>query len=122
MSAPPETASGRSRSGDRSLRAAWWSLALYPVAFVAAFVVGEGLATWIDGREPGPMTAAEKLAAGLPAIAVFAIPGVCAVVFGLRAHRRGRNEGWYAALLGALVAIGFAGLNLVSFLLVLIFD
>ena len=26
--------------GSRSLRLAWWSLALYPVAFAGAFVVG----------------------------------------------------------------------------------
>ena len=103
---------------DRDYRRAWLSLALYPVAFVIAFVVGEGLAT-LFGYEVGDGEMAPLwivLAAGIPALLVMAIPPALAVHFGRRAVAGGRE----AAKVPMYVAVGlllmFVGLNALSYL------
>ena len=65
---------------QRAYRRAWLSLLLYPLAFVAAFVVGEGLVA-LYGYEPNgddlvPLWVA--LAAGVPALGVFSVPAAVA--------------------------------------------
>ena len=69
------------------VRRAWWSLALFLPSFVAAFVVGEGLATafgYPAGAEDVPAWVA--LVAGLSACAVFAAPVLVAWALARRAH------------------------------------
>jgi hypothetical protein len=129
MSASGTTSSGRSAQpsspvhltpADRSYRRAWWSLALYPVTFVAAFVIGEGLASVLGG-DSGSLAWWKALLAATPAIAVFVLPGVLAVRFGRRAMRQGRGDGRYPATVGAVIGLGFVALNLVSGVLMLLF-
>jgi hypothetical protein len=103
-----------SRAADRPYRWAWLSLLLYPVSFVAAFVVGEGLGTLLDERSPGPPSAWENLGAAVPALVVFAIPGALAVLFGRRAVRLGRPDGRAPAIVGVVLALAFAGTNLLA--------
>ena len=62
-------------------RRAWWSLLLYPVAAVAAFVIGEGLFSLLHG-DVGDAAIWVVLVAAVPALVVFAIPGVLAVMQG----------------------------------------
>lgn len=110
-------------SAKVALRRAWISLVLYPVAFVAAFVVGEGLLSsfgYSSGSEESPPFWA-VLAAGGPALVVLAVPGALAVWFGRRAMRLGNRSGFTAAVVGATIAVAFVGLNLLSYLAQLIF-
>lgn len=107
-------------SASRAYRRAWWSLALYPVTFVAAFVIGEGLySVFTDDR--GNATWWEILLSAIPAILVFVIPGILAWTLGRRAVRLGRRDGNAPAFIGATIAVGFVGLNVFSGLLQLIF-
>ena len=115
---PQETAGTTSHNdghgGDVAYRRAWWSLALYPVSLVAAFVIGEGLYSWL-GREDDAAAWAVVVAAA-PALIVFALPGFAAVMLGRQAMRLGRPDGRIPAIIGAAIAVGFAGLNLLSYL------
>ncbi|MGB5758711.1 MAG: hypothetical protein WBM50_17490, partial [Acidimicrobiales bacterium] len=81
---PQETAGTTSHDGDHggdvAYRRAWWSLALYPLSFVAAFVVGEGLYSWLGGEDDAAAWAV--VVAGAPALIVFALPGFAAVMLG----------------------------------------
>ena len=105
---PPEAA--------RDRRRAWLSLLLYPVAFVLAFLVGEGLATAL-GQEPGEeVTWYVPVLAGIPAVLVFVVPGLLALHFGRRAIRAGDPGGLAPFVVGAVVAVGFVGVNLLGFL------
>jgi hypothetical protein len=116
----PGDASPPSDSANRAYRRAWWSLALYPVTFVAAFVIGEGLYSAFTGDQ-GNAAWWEMLLAATPAILVFMIPGILAWTMGRRAVRLGRRDGNAPAFVGAAIAIGFVGLNLFSGLLQLVF-
>jgi hypothetical protein len=107
--------------GDRAYRRAWWALALFPVTFALAFVVGEGLFSVLTDGETD--TALWKvLLAGLPALLVFALPGALAMHLGRAARRLGRRDGMVPAIVGAAIAAGFVGLNAVSYLLILLSD
>ena len=129
MSSSGTTSSGHSwRAGqsahptpaDRAYRRAWWSLALYPVSFVAAFVIGEGLASALGG-DSGSLAWWEALLAATPAIIVFVLPGVLAVLFGRSAVRLGRADGRNPAIIGAVIGLGFVALNVASGILMLLF-
>jgi len=110
-------------SAKVALRRAWISLILYPVAFVAAFVVGEGLASLFGYPSSGdgstPLWVA--LAAGGPAMVIFVVPGALAVWFGRRAMRLGNSSGLTPAVVGATIAVAFVGLNVLGYLAQLIF-
>ena len=97
------------------------SLLLFPVSFVAAFVVGEGLFSLLaaDSDDPGVWPV---LLAGVPAIAVFAVPAGSAWLLGQKARRLGRPDGRTPALIGIIVVAAFAGANLFSFVAGLIFS
>lgn len=110
---------GRSQA-DRAYRRAWWSLALYPVSFVLAFVTGEGLLSAVADDVENPALW-EVLVAGPPALLLFVVPGVLAVWQGRKAVRLGREDGKVPAIVGAVIGIGFVGLNLVSGLAMLLF-
>jgi len=114
MSAQRTAPQATTRSpADRAYRRAWWSLALYPVSFVLAFVTGEGLLSLV-AEDPEDPVFWEVVAAGVPAIIVFVLPGVLAVWLGRTAVRLGRQDGNVPALIGAAIGIGFVGLNVVS--------
>ena len=106
--------------GQVSYRWAWLSLLLYPLTFVAAFVVGEGLLTMVAEDETNPALW-EVLVSATPALMVFVIPGVLSVVLGRRAIRLGEPQGKVPAVVGAAIAVAFVGLNLFSGLLMIVF-
>ena len=112
---PAGAAAGRRSRADRAYRRAWWSLALYPVSLVAAFVVGEGLLSLLtdDTRDPAFW---QVLVAGGPALVVFVIPGILAARQGRVAARLGHPQGRLPARIGSLIGLGFVGLNLASYL------
>lgn len=110
----PGSAAVPSEAADRAYRRAWWSLALYPVSFAAAFGIGEGIITALTNDA----VAAEfwrMLVAVIPALLVFAIPGILSVVQGRKAMRLGRKDGRVPAMIGAAISIGFIVLNVASF-------
>jgi hypothetical protein len=115
----PAGSSAHRGPADIAYRRAWWTLALYPFAFVAAFVIGEGLLSLLtDAGDPAFW---EVLVAGIPALIVFVIPGILAVILGRKAMRLGRTEGKVPAMVGAVIAIGFVGQNILSYLVGLLF-
>jgi hypothetical protein len=100
---------------DVAARRAWLSLLLFPVAFVASFVVGEGLFSLLaPDAEDSPLWSV--VAAGVPAMVVFAVPAVLAYGWGHRAIRLGRRDGSSPALVGIVIVLAFAGVNALSLL------
>lgn len=110
-----------SHDADRAYRRAWWSLALFPVSFVLAFVIGEWLFSVLTEDETNPAVW-EVLASGLPAVAVLVLPGLLSVHQGWQARRLGRRDGLVPAMVGGGLALGVVALNAVSYLLILLFD
>ena len=101
---------------ERDRRRAWTALLLYPVAFVLAFVVGEGLVTLL-GYDAGEEVAwYVPILAGVPAVLLFVVPGLLALRYGRRAMRGGDPGGLAPVVVGAVVAVAFVGVNLLGFL------
>lgn len=99
----------------RLLRVAWVSVALIPVSFVVAMVLGDWLLSvqgYSSGEEDLPLKAV--LLAGLPALLVLLMPSIAAIWFGLRAKRRGAPQGFIPVAIGATVAAASVALNSVS--------
>jgi hypothetical protein len=103
---------------QRDATSAWLSLLLYLPSLGAAFLVGEGLATWLfgwpDNTDP---VFWEMLVATVPALLVFALPVVPAWHFGMRAHRHGAPSGRLAAWLAVAIAVAFVGQNALAYVL-----
>ena len=107
MQRSPATGStgGADPEGRRLLQFAWISVALTPVAFVAAMFIGEGLLT-LQGYDPDPgefPPLGVIVRAAIPAGLLMIAPAVAAVVFGLRARRRGADTGIAPAVIGIVV-------------------
>lgn len=109
--------------GVRLYRLAWLSLLLFPLSFVAAFLVGEGLAGLLGVTEypvaPPPVWAA--LAVGVPAILVFSVPAAFAALLAWRAQRWGTPWPWTPAIVAGVVVVGFCGQNLLSYVAQVLF-
>lgn len=112
---PPGTPAHSERA-DNAYRRAWWSLALYPLSFVAAFVIGEGILSLLDADSSDPAIW-QVFVAATPALAVFVIPGTLAVLHGRKAARLGHPSGMVPAIVGATIGLGFVLLNVASYLL-----
>ena len=96
------------REGRRALIAAWISVALLPVSFVAAMILGDALLS-LQGYESGgeePIPLGVVALAGIPAVLVLITPTIPAMVFGSRARHRGVPAGIWPAVIGA-VALGY---------------
>ena len=110
------TTGHRARRSDRAR--SWWSLALLPVAFVAAFVVGEGLFALygyeVHGEQAPPWWAVAG--AALPALAVFAVPMALALHFGRRALLAGDEGAKLPMAIGVAVTAVFVLQNTLAFL------
>jgi hypothetical protein len=100
-------------------RRAWWSLALYPLSFAAAFAMGEGILSAL-ADDTGDPAVWQVLAAATPALIVFMVPGALSVSQGRKAVRLGRKDGKVPAIVGAAIALGFVGLNAASYLIGLV--
>ncbi|GAB3764933.1 hypothetical protein FB382_000811 [Nocardioides ginsengisegetis] len=118
MSAQQHASRPRSPA-DTAARRAWWSLAFYPVSSIVAFVIGEGLYAALTD-DPADPALWQVLVAGVPALVVFAVPGILAVTQGRRAMRLGRPDGRVPAVIGAVIALSFIGVNLLSYVATLV--
>ena len=97
---------------------AWAAIALLPVAFVVAMVVGEGLITML-GYESGaeePIPVGPVLLAGIPALLILIAPGIAAVFYGRCACRAGRRDATVPAWIGGLAVVLVVALNVPAFL------
>ena len=114
MSTRTAPAAHRKDPAEVAHRRAWLSLLLYPFSFAAAFAIGEGMFSWVaeDTTDPAFW---EVAVSATPALVVFVVPGVLAVLLGRRASWLGKPEGRTPAIVGATIAIGFVGLNLLSY-------
>jgi hypothetical protein len=105
----------REARATQLVRRAWWSLALFPVSFVAASLLG-GILLAAMGHDPDSETTppwGPTLAAGVPAMMVMILPALAAAWFGRRAQELGQPNGRAAtvtglALAGALVMLNVA--------------
>lgn len=106
-------------AGARDVRHAWWSLMLFPLSLLGAFVIGEGLASLfghpIDGSADVPLWV--MVAAGGPALLVFVVPALVAVVFAKQAERLGNQGGRAPMRIAVGLAAVFVLLNVVQGLL-----
>jgi hypothetical protein len=84
-------AHGRSH---RALHQAWWSLLLFPVSFVVAFVVGEGIPAWLGYSQPALDSTPWWVitVAVVPALLIFAAPFLVTAHFSGKAVAGG--AGW----------------------------
>lgn len=97
-------------------RRAWLTLLLFPLSFVAAFVVGEGLAT-LFGYSSGSEESAPPwvmLGAGVPAVLVFAVPAGLAWFFVVRAGHEDVHRTRLPAYLATALAAAFLLMNLAA--------
>ena len=89
----------------RDLRNAWIAVALIPVAFAAAIVLGEvviGALGYPAGGEIPPVGL--RAAVGIPATLLLVAPGVIAGIYGLRARRTGEPRGLVPGVIGIAAA------------------
>jgi Ni/Fe-hydrogenase subunit HybB-like protein len=89
--------------GSDNSRRAWICVALIPVAFIVAMVVGEGLITAL-GYESGaeqPVPFLVALLVGVPVTLGAMAPAALAVLFGRRARREGHGLAVVAVAIGA---------------------
>ncbi len=105
---PQQAAPGKksdSQGPRRDLRNAWIAVALIPVAFVAAIVIGEvvigALGYPAGGKTPPPSL---RAGVGIPATLLLIAPGVIAGIYGLRARRAGEPRGLVPGVIGIAAA------------------
>ncbi|TFC47100.1 hypothetical protein E3T26_09450 [Cryobacterium sp. TMT1-21] len=87
------------------VRYAWICVAVLPVSFVAAMILGDALLS-LQGYDSGtesPIPIGVLLLAGIPAVLVLIAPTVPAMWFGFRARRLGASSGLIPAVIGATV-------------------
>ena len=102
--------------GRRDVTIAWLCLIGFILSFPAAFGVGEGLSS-LFGYDVGTSVRPPvwvMVASTVPALVVFALPGVAAWVFGRRARREGQRRGMLPAWIGATIAALFVLTNVAA--------
>lgn len=111
-------------SGVRDVRNAWRSLMLFPLSFLAAFGVGEGLASLLGHPSggSGDVPLWVMVTAAGPALLVFALPALLAMVFARRAERAGDRGGRVPMWIGVGLAGVFVLLNVVQGLVGIVVD
>jgi hypothetical protein len=116
---PPMTSVPRD---DHDVRLAWSCLLAAPIAFVAAFAAGSGIATALDVEEGGvapPGVAALVLVVSL---VLFAVPTGFAWRFANRAHGRGDDRGRVPAIVLTALVGAFLAQNVLSWVAGLVLD
>lgn len=103
------------RSSNPWLRRAWAGVALVPLFFFVAFAVGEGIYA-LMGYKPEDADAPVWAVVGASALVllVVLIPCMAAVYFGRRAIKDGDRRGVFPAVIGAVAAVGWVVLTIVS--------
>lgn len=104
-------------------RKAWWSLVLYPVAYVAGFVAGQAIPLWLGydvAVTEAPWWAAALAFGG--ALVVVASPLLVTARYSRHAAARGEQGARAPLLLGALIVGAFALVNLFSALVMMILE
>lgn len=113
--AAPMTPAGTGRDdASHAVMWAWASLLLYPLSFLAAFGIGEGLYSWLADDTADPALW-QVLVSAVPALVVFVLPGVLAAWQGRKAVHLGRRAGTVPAVIGVVVGVGFILLNVVAY-------
>ena len=102
---------------DRDTRAAWACLVAAPVAFVLAFVVGEGLSGRLGGDGVGAPAWWVGVLSVVAALVVFCVPAALASWFGSRAHRRGDDRATVPAAVLVVLSLGVLAMNLLAWVL-----
>ena len=106
-----------SKGPHRDLRNAWIAVALIPVAFAAAIVLGEvviGALGYPAGGKTPP--AGLRAAVGVPATLLLIAPGVIAGIYGLRARRAGEPRGLLPGVIGIVAAALFLLQSILGFI------
>ena len=114
---PPQgTSTEPPRRDDRDVRLAWVCVAASPVAFVVAFVVGEGTSSLLgyDGEGIAPWWI--LIVTLVLALAVFCVPAALATWSWQRGVARGDDRGKIPAVILITLSVGFLGLNLMALL------
>ena len=105
-----------SRPDHRALHRAWWSLVLFPLSFVVAMVIGEGIPAWFGYSEPSLDSTpwwVIALAFGT-ALLVFASPFLVTVHLSTKAVAVGEQGGRAPLIVAGVVVGAFVVLNLMS--------
>ena len=102
---------------DLDTRAAWACLVAAPVAFVLAFVVGEGLSSLLGWDGVGPPDWWVGLLSVGAALVVFSIPAALATWCWSRARRRGDDRAKVPAVILVVASLGFLAMNLSAWVL-----
>ena len=105
-----------SRPDHRALHRAWWSLVLFPLSFVVAMVIGEGIPAWFGYSEPSLDSTpwwVIALAFGT-ALLVFASPFLVTVPLSTKAVAVGEQGGRAPLIVAGVVVGAFVVLNLMS--------
>ena len=118
---PPAHAAPTGRD-DHDVRLAWACLIASPVAFLLAFVVGEGTSILLgyDGVGFAPWWIATTTM--LLAAAVFCLPALLATWFRHRARARGDDGATLPAVILYVLSAAFVGLNLLAYLVGLLVE
>ncbi len=100
----------------RVLHQAWWSLLLFPVSFVVAFVVGEGIPALLGYSEPSLESTPWWVitVAVVPALLLFAAPLLLTARLSRRAVAGGEREGRLPLIVAGAVVVAFVATNLLS--------
>jgi hypothetical protein len=103
------------RTGPRRLtRAAWWTLALFPVTFVGAMAAGEGLVSSLGYDVASEVPTSVVLLVGVPMVVLAISPLLVAAWLGDRARRHGDRAGRVPEIIGLALAAGFVLQNVVA--------
>jgi hypothetical protein len=114
QTASPPDRQRSAKPGGAAVVRSWVSLAFYPLSFVSAFVLGEGLLSWYGYADGQGVPLWAAIAAAAPALLLFSLPGICAVLFGRQAVRLGNPGGQLPSTIGAVIALGVIALNVLS--------
>lgn len=105
---------GRTSAAWSPLARAWIAVALVPVFFVLAMVVGQVLYSVMGYLPETTMPLWVDLVASAGALVVALIPCAAAVLFGRRTHSAGDRRGLGPLAIGSIAAIGLVVLTLVT--------
>jgi hypothetical protein len=96
------------------VRRAWWGCLWFVVSFVAAFAVGEGLASLLGYSAEDGVQLRPALLAGIPACAVFDLPALLVAHYGRRAVRDGDPRGQVPVWVALALSLAFLIQNLAA--------